>query len=341
MGKLRNWIDNTANKIRARDNLNDLNKAQEEYAPNKYTKPFEHQQWKIIGDIFEYNEARQLRPEAKPFKEFVYRFSRNYGALFGFVVLVLILVSALIIPLTTYSTSPEHPFHLPPGSSSQQGFIFHILGTNNHGSDYWALLWHGLRYSLALAFVVTFITVVVGVVVGVLMGQFEKIDAFFTFIIKIISVVPSIILLILLTIIVKPSFWVIVFALSITSWTGIANQIRAQVKRARNFEWVAASKVLGTPTYKILKNYVPVILPILITQLVFSIPGVILSETSLAFIGLAIDDVPTLGKLISDGQKEFPSYLRYVFIPASFLILITASIQLIGAGIQDSLRRQR
>lgn len=88
-------------------------------------------------------------------------------------------------------------------------------------------------------------------------------------------------------------------------------------------------------------NYVPVILPILITQLVFTIPGVVLSETSLSFIGLAIEDIPTLGNLISDGQKDFPTYLRYVFVPSTFLVLITTSVQLIGSSVQDSLRRQR
>ncbi|SYV97695.1 Uncharacterised protein [Mycoplasmopsis edwardii] len=90
-----------------------------------------------------------------------------------------------------------------------------------------------------------------------------------------------------------------------------------------------------------LLNYVPVILPILITQLVFTIPGVVLSETSLAFIGLAIDDTSTLGNLISEGQKQFPTYLRYVFVPSTILILITTSVQLIGASVQDALRRQR
>lgn len=162
-----------------------------------------------------------------------------------------------------------------------------------------------------------------------------------TFIIKIISNVPSIIILIVITIIIKPTFWVIVFALTFTSWTGIANQMRSQVMRAKNFEWVSASRIIGTPTYKILLNYLPVVVPLLVTEIVFHIPGVILSETSLAFIGLSITDIPTLGNLINDGSKIFTTFPRYVLIPSTMLIIVTTSIQLMSAAIQDSLLRQR
>ncbi|SYV94939.1 Uncharacterised protein, partial [Mycoplasmoides gallisepticum] len=71
---------------------------------------------------------------------------------------------------------------------------------------------------IALAFAVTVIEVFIGLTIGIMMGQFEFFDKVMTFIIKVISIVPTIIILILLTIIIAPSFWVIVFALSLTSW---------------------------------------------------------------------------------------------------------------------------
>lgn len=73
-----------------------------------------------------------------------------------------------------------------------------------------------MRYSLSLAIVVTIIEVIIGLTIGILMGQYEKFDKVMTFIIKILSVVPTIIILILMTIVVSPSFWVIVFSLSFT-----------------------------------------------------------------------------------------------------------------------------
>ncbi|MGV2392568.1 UNVERIFIED_CONTAM: hypothetical protein O8I53_06150 [Campylobacter lari] len=99
--------------------------------------------------------------------------------------------------------------------------------------------------------------------------------------------------------------------------------------------------MLGTPTYKVLANYLPVLIPLLITEIVFNIPGIILSETSLAFIGLSIPNEPTLGNLISEGSKIFTTYPRYVLIPSFVLILVTTSIQLMANAVQDSLLRQR
>lgn len=339
-------VKDKANKkistLRERQELSQRNEELAYLSPNALLQPINYKKWKLIGDAFEYSESQHLGKETKVFKEFVYRFSKNTGGVFGFWILVFLIVASLVIPFFTQDPllSNVNARNLTFGQTDNNA-VFHLLGTDDQGRDIWARLWWGLRFSIALALTTTMIEVMIGVTIGIMMGQFDRFDKVMTFIIKVISIVPTILILILMTIVVSPSFWVIVFSLSFTSWTGMANQIRAQVKRARNFEWVAASKVLGTPTWKILKNYVPVILPILITQLVFTIPGVILAETSLAFIGLNIENTATLGNLISDGQKIFPQYLRYVFVPATILILITTSVQLIGASVQDSLRRQR
>ncbi|WP_406613617.1 ABC transporter permease [Mycoplasma corogypsi] len=338
--KVWNWFLQRYYKLQAQEQTNQ--KYSDSPHPNAFVSPFNHKAWQIIGDAFEYNESQHLSPQTSLFKEFIHRYSRSFFGVFGLVTLFLIVSLAIIVPFTTPDPTISNVMskNLTFNEYDNNG-IHHILGTDAVGRDLWARLWWGLRYSLALSLVVTTIEIMIGLAIGIMMGQFERFDRVMTFVIKVISVVPNIIILILLTIILSPSFWVIALTLSMTGWIGMANQIRAQVKRARNFEWVAASKVLGTPTYKILKNYVPVIIPILITQLVFTIPGVILSETSLAFIGLAIDDVPTLGNLISEGQKLFPTYLRYVFVPAFFLVTITTCVQFIGSSIQDALRRQK
>ncbi|UUM19612.1 MULTISPECIES: ABC transporter permease [unclassified Mycoplasma] len=335
-------VSRKIDKLKENQTLSQTNRETLDLAPNALLQPFNYKKWKLIGDAFEYSETLTLGNETKPFKEFIHRFSQNTGGVFGFWILAILIILALFVPF--FTLDPILPNvnarNLTFAQTDNLG-IYHFFGTDDSGRDLWARLWWGLRYSVALSIVTVFFEVIIGVTLGIMMGQFDRFDRIMTFIIKILSVVPTIIILILMTIVVSPSFWVIAFSLSFTSWTGMANQIRAQVKRARNFEWVSASRVLGTPTWKVLKNYVPVILPILITQLVFSIPGVILAETSLAFIGLNIENTATLGNLISDGQKNFPLYLRYVFVPATVLVLITTSIQLIGASVQDSLRRQR
>lgn len=79
----------------------------------------------------------------------------------------------------------------------------------------------------------------------------------------------------------------------------------------------------------------------LITQLVFTIPGAILSETGLAFIGLSLPNVPTIGNMISEGQQYITIYPRYTLIPSFMLVGLVTAIQLIGNATQDALRRQR
>lgn len=306
-------------------------------APNKFLQPFQYQGWKLASNNADITEKLYLKPSISVYREFVNRFTRSFTGLLGFLVIVFLIITALILPWTTGS-----PTLLRPNAKNidffTEGFI---LGTDSQGKDVWAVLWHGLRFSLSLAMLVTAINLVIGTSIGVLMGQFNKFDKIMTFTIKIISNVPTLLIMILMTIVLNPSFWVLVFSMSVTGWIGLANQVRGQIKRAKNFTWVSASRVLGTPSWKILLNFLPIIIPLLITNLVFSIPGAILSEASLAFIGLSLPNVPTLGNMINDGIGIILLYPRYVLIPSFLLLLLTASIQLVGATVQDSLRRQR
>ncbi|TQC51372.1 ABC transporter permease [Mycoplasmopsis mucosicanis] len=306
-------------------------------APNRFLQPLNYKKWELIGNLFEYHESNTIKQQKNKWSELFYRFSRSFAGVFGFVLFISIVLLAIFIPFFT-----KDPDKLDIFNRFQNFFETpsSILGTDFLGRDVFARLWWGLRWSLSLAFVTAIIQVFVGLVIGISMGHFRIFDKIMTYIIKVISNVPSIIILIVITIVWKPTFWVMAFALTFTSWTGIANQMRSQVLRAKSFEWVSASEVLGTPTYKILFNYLPVVIPLLVTEIVFHIPGVILSETSLAFIGLSID-IPTLGNLISEGSKVFTAYPRYVLLPSAILVLLTTSIQLIAATIQDSLLRQR
>ncbi len=308
-----------------------------ELAPNKFLQPLNYKKWQIVGNLIDYHESSGLKKKRGAFVEFFYRYSRSFAGVFGFVTLALLILLAIFIPFTT-----QDPMKINVNERALTFFSNgHIFGTDMKGRDIWACLWWGLRYSLTLAFIATFIEVFAGLVIGIIMGHFKLFDKIMTFIIKVISNVPSIIILIVITIVLKPTFWVMVFALTFTSWTGIANQMRSQVMRAKTFEWVSASKILGTPTYKVLANYLPVVVPLLITEIVFHIPGIILAETSLAFIGLSIPDIPTLGNLINEGSKLITIYPRYVLIPSIMLIIVTTSIQLISSAVQDSLLRQR
>lgn len=306
-------------------------------APNMFLQPVAYQMWKLMSAQAQNLDKNFFAPKIGSFKEFINRFSRSFSGVFGVVIIAFLILFAIIIPFTTNS-----PTELRPSLKNRNYFDHNfILGTDSEGRDVWAFLWHGLRFSLLLSFVVALLDVLMGTFFGVLMGHFDVFDKIFTFIIKVVSNVPTILVLILMTLVLRPSFWVLVLSFSLTGWIGLANQVRAQIKRARNFTWVTASRVLGTPSYKVLYNFVPVIIPLLITNTVFVIPGTILGETALAFIGLSLPNVPTLGNAINSGIPIVTLFPRYVLIPAFLLILLTSSIQMIGNALQDALRRQR
>ncbi|MBG0730668.1 ABC transporter permease [Mycoplasma sp. 'Moose RK'] len=309
----------------------------DELKPNPVFQPFSYQMWKLMVNQAKNFDRNYFGKPRNNFHDIFRRFSRSFAGVFGLVTIIFMLILALIIPFTTGS-----PTQLRPDMKNLNYFTgSFILGTDLQGRDVWAFLWHGLRFSLILSFIVACFNILFGTLFGTLMGNFDLFDKIFTFIIKIISNVPTILVIILMTLVLRPSFWVLVLSFSLTGWIGLANQVRAQIKRARNFTWVVASRVLGTPSYKVLYNFVPLIVPLLITNIVFEIPGTILGETGLAFIGLSLPNVPTLGNAINAGIPIVTLYPRYVLIPSFFLILLTSSIQMIGNSVQDALRRQR
>lgn len=307
-------------------------------APNKILKPLDHKKFVILEQRAEKrDEILKLSRKAKSMSEFMYSFGRSFLGIFGLITLLTLIVLSFTIPQTT-----QDPELTDTSNKYAQMFSTgHVLGTDNLGRDVWARLWAGMNFSFRLAFMATLINVILGVPLGLLMGYYRKFDTVMQWVIKVFSNVPTIILMILATLVFKPSFWIIVLALGLTGWMGMSQQIRAQIIRAKNNLWVTASEVLGTKPVKILWNLVPEIIPMAITQLVFAIPGAILVEASLAVIGLSIPGAPTLGNMIADGAKIITLYARFTFIPSFMLILITTSVQFIGNATQDALRRQR
>lgn len=308
-----------------------------ELAPNKVLKPIQHQQWKVIGHLLEFNDATNLKRKEDNFVTFWKRFAKRITALVGLFILIFLVMGAIIIPFFTNNpkeTDVNRKF-LAPG---EQDYIF---GTDKLGRDFWAYIWHGMRFSLSLGLFAATIDFIVGTTLGLLMGHFKKFDRVMQYFIKVFVNIPSILILILATIVFDPTFFTLAIGLTITGWIPMSLNVRAQVMKARNFQWVTASKFLGTPNHKILRNYIPVALPLVITQIVLTISSVILAETSISFIGLGVPNQPSLGSAITVGSKVILTFPRYTLIPASFLIGLTLSLQLISTEIERAIVRQR
>lgn len=214
------------------------------------------------------------------------------------------------------------------------------MGTNSLGQDMWARLWAGTRTSLFIGFSVAVIQAAIGIVMGVIWGYVRATDFFFTEMYNVISNIPTTIVLILASYIMKPSVSTIIIAMCVTGWLGMARFIRNQVLIIRDREFNMASRCLGTPVRRVVfKNLLPHMVSVIMLQMALAIPGAIASEVFLTYIGLGIPlETPSLGNLVNSGRMLLMSpSLRYQLIfPAVVLSIITICFYLVGNAFADA-----
>ncbi len=214
------------------------------------------------------------------------------------------------------------------------------FGTNDIGQDLWARMWAGTRTSLKIGIIVAMIEAVLGIMAGLLWGYIRALDWLFTEIYNLINNIPSTIVLILASYIMRPSMRTIIIAMSIMGWIGLARFIRNQVLIIRDRDFNLASRCLGTPTGKIIvKNLLPQMVSVVMLRMALAIPGAIGSEVFLSYIGLGLPiDIPSLGNLINKGRSLMMApTLRYqLIIPAIVLSVITICFYLVGNAFADA-----
>lgn len=291
--------------------------------------------WSFVNKNYELLKAADSMAKAQKWMT-VRLFFKQKLALFGFVVFVLTVLLSLILPLVV-----SDPYEVRPYERHTDIFTNgHIFGTDNFGRDIWSRTWYGLRFSFGIAAVAVGVDLVVGFVFGALMGFFPKFDIVGQFIIKVFTNLPSIILLILLAIVLEPSFWTIVLGITLTGWIGMANQVRGYVIRTRSQDWVEASRTMGTPKTKILfKKMIPHLIPIIVAQLIFTIPAALIGDLSLSVLGLSIPNTASLGSLLEAGRQYILIYPSEIIIPVLVTTVVLSSVQFIGFGMQKAVSR--
>ena len=269
-------------------------------------------------------------------------FSKNKVAMFLLIVMLSVVVFTFIQP---YLPGQYDPFLVNNGANglplkNKAPSAEHWLGTNSIGQDLWARIWSGTRTSLFIGIAVACIEAVVGILMGVMWGYIRKLDFLFTEIYNVLDNIPTTIILILVSFVLKPGVGTIIFAMSITGWIGMARFIRNQVMIIRDRDYNVASRCLGTSTWRIImKNLLPYLVSVIMLRMALSIPGAIGSEVFITYIGLGLPaTTPSLGNLINEGRKlmMMPN-LRYQLIyPTILLSIVTISFYMIGNAFSDA-----
>lgn len=214
----------------------------------------------------------------------------------------------------------------------------HWFGTDDTGRDVFARLMYGFRISISFGIGLTIIAYLIGVSIGAAMGYFGgKFDLYFQRFIEVWSTLPLLFVVIIVSSIVQPNFYLLIFILSMTSWTGMTYYMRAEFYREKTKDYVAAALSMGQTNRKIIfRHILPNSLVPIITYFPFAVVGGIASLVGLDFLGFGLPPpTPSWGQMVSVGLQNMQKWWMVLSpLGAEFLTLLV--ITFIGEGVREA-----
>lgn len=266
------------------------------------------------------------------------RFFRNKLAVFGLFGILFMFLLAFVGPYLSPYKYDELDFMnmlMPPSFETK-----HYFGTTQIGADVYTQTLRGLQKSLIIGFLVAFfstgLAAIVGATAGYLVG---KVDKGLMWVVDLMLVLPSFLILAVLSPLFKGKSWLIfVVLLAVFSWMITARIVRGMTMSLRERDFVRAARYMGVPTWKIIgRHIIPNLASILIIDATLNVGGAILAETGLSFLGFGIQppDV-SLGSLIAEGVNSAQTYPWLFAFSGGILVLTVLSVSFIGDGLRDA-----
>ena len=318
----------------------------------------------------------KLRPQRTAFADGMRTLLKNKAAVVSFFVILLITISALVIPLfwpykyeAMLGMTPGQPvdpsYHnLRPFEYSAaeqekirggEKVVPHVFGTDAAGRDYFIRVIYGTRVSLAVGFFASVIVLVIGLFVGAVSGYLGgTVDLVVMRIVDIIYSLPDMLMVILLSAVLKSAlgdtFEGTVFAkiganiislflvFALLYWVSMARLIRGQILSLREQEYILAARTAGAGFWwNVRKHLIPNCISVIVISTALQIPSAIFTESYLSFLGLGVNaPMPSLGSLAADALNGISSYPYRMVIPALVISLIVLSLNLFGDGLRDA-----
>ncbi len=212
------------------------------------------------------------------------------------------------------------------------------LGTDDQGRDVLARLIYGFRISVLFGLTLTILSSVIGVAAGAIQGYYGGlIDISAQRFLEIWAGLPVLYLLIILSSIIEPNFWWLLFIMLLFSWMSLVDLVRAEFLRARNFDYVRAARALGVGNLVIIWRHVlPNAMVATLTFLPFILNGSITTLTSLDFLGFGLPPgSPSLGELLAQGKANLQA--PWLGLTAFFVLAVMLSLLIfIGEAVRDA-----
>jgi peptide/nickel transport system permease protein len=271
------------------------------------------------------------------------RFRRHPGAVMGFIVLALLVLAAVLAPLSPYD---------PEASNVSERFqapsMAHPMGTDPLGRDLLTRILYGGRISLSVGIMVVAITLCIGVTIGALAGYLGGVvDSVLMRFTDATLSLPSLLVLILLSAILREvdlpilkrnSVVTIALVIGLLGWTTFARLVRATFLTLREMDFVTASRSLGASSMWIIsRRILPNAIGPIIVESTLELGYAIIEESGLSFLGFGIQPpTPSWGNLLSNAQENFIRYPWLALFPGLMIFLAIIAVNYIGDGLRDA-----
>ncbi len=217
----------------------------------------------------------------------------------------------------------------------------YYLGTDKSGRDILSKLLFGARISLAIGFVSVLISLVVGITLGSLAGFFGGIiDNTIMWVMTVVWSIPSVMLVIAISLALGKGLWVAFVAVGLTTWVEVARVVRGQILTIKEKTFVEAARALGMSDFRIIfKHILPNLYSALIVIATSNFASAILVEAGLSFLGLGVQPpMPSWGMMIHDGYKSMglKDEWHLILFPSISISLLVLSFNLLGNGLRDA-----
>ncbi len=272
------------------------------------------------------------------------RFMQNKAATASVFVLTLIVLFSFIGPYFAVWTNEQIDWAVlgRVAELGQPSFANgHFFGTDSLGRDLYSRVIQGTRISLSVGFVGATVAVIIGTLYGAIAGYVGgRVDQFMMRIVDILMAIPGMFVLILMLVVFGRSILMLFIAIGLLAWLDMSRIVRGQTLSIKNKEFVEAARATGVKNSKIItRHIVPNLLGVVVVYASLLVPGMILIESSISFLGLGVQEPSTSwGALISDGAKT----IRYdtewqLLFPLAFFVTSLFCFYFIGDGLRDAL----
>ena len=273
-----------------------------------------------------------------PWRDARRRFLRNRAAVASVVVLALITLACVFGPMLLPNAFDSVDWNLMSAPPTRAGW--HLFGTDDLGRDLLVRTLIGGRISLLVGVLATLVSVTIGVVWGAVAGfAGGRVDGVMMRIVDMAYAVPYLLIAILVVTVFGRDILLVVAAIAAFSWLDMARVVRGQTLSIKSREFVEAARAIGVPTWRIIfQHVVPNLMGVVVIYSSILVPGVILTESVLSFLGLGVQEPMTSwGVLIHDGAAVMAATPWMILFPAAALSITLYCANFIGDGLRDAL----